>query len=263
MNCKTCNTGITDTHKYCSNCGAKIVLDRISLKGAWQEFIGPFFSWDNNFWKTLFNLFTKPKEVLEAYINGARKKYFQPFSYLVVYATIALIINKIFPSTEVVDFTNGFKYGIGDANPKAPKEALESINLIYQFYTNYYNLIIISSIPVYSLLTYLTFRKRDHNYSEHLVFNAYIQANLGYTLIVLQLFLFNLIGLSKEIISSAFILISAIYALYVFIKLYQLTFKQTLYAFFRYVGYIILAFIILMILSIGVGILYALAIKTS
>lgn len=259
MNCKTCNTSITDTHKYCSNCGAKIVLDRISIKGAWREFIGPFFSWDNNFWKTFFNLFTKPKEVLEAYINGARKKYFQPFSYLVVYATIALIINKIFPSTEVVDFANGIKSGLGDSNSKAPKETLENINLIYQLYTNYYNLIIISSIPAYSLLTYLTFKKRDHNYSEHLVFNAYIQANLGYALIVIQLIFFNLLELSKGLISGAFILISAIYALYVFIRLYQLTFKQTLYAFFRYMSYIILAFIILMILSIGVGILYAIA----
>ncbi|SFW68452.1 DUF3667 domain-containing protein [Cellulophaga fucicola] len=258
MNCKTCNTSITDTHKYCSNCGAKIVLDRISLKGAWREFIGPFFSWDNNFWKTFFNLFTKPKDVLEAYISGARKKYFQPFSYLVVYATIALIINKIFPSVEATDFSDGFKYGTGDSNSK---EVLKNFNLIYQFYTNYYNLIIISSIPAYSLLTYLTFKKRDHNYSEHLVFNAYIQANLGYALIVMQLIFFNLLELSKGLISSAFILISTVYALYVFIRLYQLTFKQTLYAFFRYMGYIILAFIILMILSIGVGILYAIAYK--
>ncbi|MCL5247107.1 DUF3667 domain-containing protein [Cellulophaga sp. 20_2_10] len=260
MNCKTCNTKLNNNNNYCSNCGAKIVLGRISLKGAWQEFIGPFFSWDNNFWKTFLNLFTNPKDVLEAYISGARKKYFQPFSYLVVYATIALIINKIFPSVDATDFSDGFKYGTGDSNSK---KVLENFNLIYQFYTNYYNLIIISSIPTYSLLTYLTFKKRDHNYSEHLVFNAYIQANLGYALIVMQLIFFNLLELSKGLISSAFILTSAIYALYVFIKLYQLTLKQTLYAFFRYVAYIILAFIILIIISIGVVILYAIATKTN
>ncbi len=94
MNCKTCNNPYENTAHYCSNCGAKIVDDRLSLKGTWEEFVGPFFSWDNNFWRTFFGLFKNPKDVLEAYISGARKKYFQPFSYIILYATIAVFFYK-------------------------------------------------------------------------------------------------------------------------------------------------------------------------
>ncbi|NJM79441.1 MAG: DUF3667 domain-containing protein [Flavobacterium sp.] len=73
---------LSSNSNFCSNCGSKIVDDRLSLKGTWEEFIGPFFSWDNNFWRTFFDLFSKPKDVLEAYISGARKNIFNPFRIL-------------------------------------------------------------------------------------------------------------------------------------------------------------------------------------
>ena len=42
MNCKTCDNLLEDQDKFCSNCGAKIVHDRLSFKGTMEEFVGPF-----------------------------------------------------------------------------------------------------------------------------------------------------------------------------------------------------------------------------
>ncbi len=58
--CKNCNKEIKTEQLYCSNCGGKIVNERLTIKGIWQEFVGPFFSWDSNFFRTFKEMFTQP-----------------------------------------------------------------------------------------------------------------------------------------------------------------------------------------------------------
>ena len=161
MNCKSCHSEINENSSFCSSCGSKIVHDRISLKGTWEEFIGPFFSWDNNFWRTFLGLFTNPKDVLEAYINGARKKYFNPFSYLILFATIAVLFYKLFPMPDIESITKGFPSGNQDqtANPIDMKSFFDGM-------MNYYNFVFILMIPFMAVTTYFTFFKKRNNFPE-------------------------------------------------------------------------------------------------
>ena len=209
MNCKSCHSEINENSSFCSSCGSKIVHDRISLKGTWEEFIGPFFSWDNNFWRTFLGLFTNPKDVLEAYINGARKKYFNPFSYLILFATIAVLFYKLFPMPDIESITKGFPSGNQDqtANPIDMKSFFDGM-------MNYYNFVFILMIPFMAVTTYFTFFKKRNNFPEHLVFNAYIQTNLGYISIFLQVLFLNIIGLSFGSFYLAYIIIAIICSIY-------------------------------------------------
>lgn len=257
MNCKTCKSQIENDAHYCSYCGSKIVNERLSLKGTWEEFVGPFFSWDNNFWRTFFGLFTNPKDVLEAYISGARKKYFQPFSYIILYATVAVFFYKFFPLEIIMDYSDGFSKGYNSSQAPAnvPKIDMEA------FMTNlmsYYNFFILLLIPLYALTSYITFNKRGHNFFEHLVFNSYLQSNLGFISLLLQVVLVNFIGIGFGTYSILFLFLFILFTLYAFKNLYSLNLKQSISSGIKYLFlFFILYFGIIAILSILIFIIYA------
>ncbi|WP_130735331.1 DUF3667 domain-containing protein [Flavobacterium sp. J27] len=245
MNCKTCDTLLDSNAKFCSHCGAKIVHDRLSFKGTMEEFIGPFLSWENNFWRTFVGLFKTPKEVLEAYIHGARKKYFQPFSYLILYTTIAVLFYKLFPLPDIYDFTANFSEGAKD--PNVPQIDMKKF---YSNFYNYYNFIIILTIPLYSLLTYLTFKRKGNNFFEHLVFNSYLQTNIGYVSIVIQILLLHILHQPSPFFTIQ-ILFSVCFSVYAFKKLYLLSTKQIVIAILKFWGLALLMYLILTIIIGG------------
>lgn len=247
MNCKSCNYNLTDNDKFCRNCGGKIITERLSLKGTWQEFIGPFFSWDNNFWRTFFDMFNNPKEVLSAYITGARKKYFQPFSYLILYATIAVFFYKFFPVEMPKDFSdfvaNGNNVSISN------KMLAADTSKLLEFMYSYYNFILILFLPFYALMSYLTFFKKGHNFSEHLVFSCYIQATFGFISLVLQLIICNFLGFNYIKYTYLLLIIFFLQNIYVFKSLYSLNFKQVIVASLKYILFAFTLYIVISIVS--------------
>ncbi len=258
MNCKTCAFTIDSNARFCANCGAKIVDERLSLKGTWEEFIGPFFSWDNNFWRTFLGLFKNPKEVLEAYISGARKKYFQPFSYIILYATVAVFFYKFFPMEPIIDFSEDFSKGYNTTeNPnKIPtidmKQFMESL-------MGYYNFLILLFIPLYALTSYLVYNQKKHNFFEHLVFNSYLQTNLGFISLLLQVILVNTLGMPFQVYSLLFIVIFITFTLYALKQLYHQNLKQTIFSGIKYVLLFLGLYLgIIIVFSIIFGIIFAL-----
>jgi len=236
--CKSCTAQVNNIDTFCSNCGGKIVDKRLSLKGTWQEFIGPFFSWDNNFWKTLGHLVIKPELVLKAYTSGARKKYFQPFSFLLVYASLALLIYKFFP----IDISGFSEEIVADFKQSGLPMNVESSEQINDFnsdlYSNY-NFLVVLTLPFMALLSYLSLKSRKHNFSEHLVFQAYIQTILGYSAIIMQAISTNL-NLGYTLYSYMYFVSAFFYANYVFYRMYRYSWKTLLFMNIKFFGALIL-----------------------
>ncbi|WP_338378395.1 DUF3667 domain-containing protein [uncultured Flavobacterium sp.] len=255
MNCKSCSSEINENTRYCSNCGSKIVHDRLSLKGTWEEFIGPFFSWDNNFWRTFIGLFKNPKDVLEAYISGARKKYFNPFSYLILFATIAVLFYKFFPMGEIEQFSNGFNNGYNspDSSVNAPKLDMKPF---MESMMNYYNFVFILIIPFMAITTYFTFYKQKNNFPEHLVFNAYLHTNLGFFALFLQLLFLNIMGISFGIYYLTYTILAIIFSVNAFSKLYKLNTKQIIISIIKFWVLLLVLYLILLILGGALFFLY-------
>ena len=260
MNCKSCESQIDENNRFCSNCGSKIVHDRISMKGTWEEFVGPFFSWDNNFWRTFLGLFIYPKDVLEAYINGARKKYFNPFSYLILFATIAVLFYKFFPMGEIDAFSKGFNNGYNTPNSSGNVPKLD-MNLFMENMMNYYNFYYIMIIPFMAIATYFTFYKQKNNFPEHLVFNAYLHTNLGYFALFLQLLFLYIIGIDFTIYYFTYLILAVIFSLNAFIKLYNLTIKQVILSIIKF--WVILLILYLFLILIGGAIVVIYMISTN
>jgi hypothetical protein len=258
-NCKSCNHFIAENDLFCVNYGAKIVNDRLSLKGTWEEFVGPFFIWDNNFWRTFFGLFKNPKDVLEAYISGARKKYFQPFSYLILFTTIAIFFYKIFPieiSNQINElFANG--NNITSSNGKRETFDLKSST---DFSINYFNFLMILSMPYFALISFLLFKKRNHNFSEHLVFNSYLLTNTGYLGLIFQLIIIRFLNLNFLYFFAFYYFLMFIYIIYAFKDLYSLNYKQSLFAFIKYIFLFLFLYfgiiLVLEIFSLIIGFIY-------
>ena len=89
MNCKTCGHTLRSDFRYCPNCGAKIIRNRLTLKNVWQDLSFQVFNLDNTFLKTFRHLFTQPDGVIRSFISGARKKYMNPVSYFAIAITLS------------------------------------------------------------------------------------------------------------------------------------------------------------------------------
>ena len=75
MNCKNCNKPLNAIQKFCDDCGAKIIQNRLTPKVLAAQVNEQFISIDNKFLRTFIDLFKNPEIVIDGYINGTRKKH--------------------------------------------------------------------------------------------------------------------------------------------------------------------------------------------
>lgn len=226
--CKSCSNTIQAIDKYCNQCGGKVVDKRLSFRGTWEEFIGPFFSWDNNFWKTLYHLMVSPEKVMNAYVSGARKKYFQPFSFLIVYATIALFFYKLFPIDVFSEFSKEMAEAIAASQPQNVETTGAQFDMMNVMFSNY-NIVIVLMLPFTALITFLSLKPHKHNFFEHLVFQAYVQTFLGYSSLLLQVVLVDMLGFGFMNYSLVYFIMAIAYSNYVYQNLYKYSFKHMIW----------------------------------
>jgi hypothetical protein len=89
MNCKNYNKVLVDSQKYCDECGAKIIQNRLTPKVIAAQINEQFLSIDNKLLKTFIDLFKRPEVVINGYINGTRKRYIDVLQYFAVSLTLA------------------------------------------------------------------------------------------------------------------------------------------------------------------------------
>ncbi|AZA83370.1 hypothetical protein C1637_21420 [Chryseobacterium lactis] len=156
----TClNCSHTLTAEYCGKCGQKASTHRYSLRHFIEhDFIHGVWHVDKGALFTVKELFTRPGNSVREYILGKRAKYFSFITLLILTASISAIVSHYFP----IDF-----------KALVPQNGRDSINSFEKLMTSYPKIVLLISIPVNSIFSYLWFRKAGFNYSEHLVLNSY------------------------------------------------------------------------------------------
>jgi Protein of unknown function (DUF3667) len=244
MQCKNCNKVLNDNQKFCDDCGAKVIQNRLSPKILVRQIHEEFLSIDNKFLQTLFKLISKPESVIDGYINGVRKKFIGVIPFYAISLTVLgfqmFILKQFFP--EFMDsqnnvFNESFKVGsAGKNNPFA------NFPDILNDYQGVFFSILMPFIAIGTWILFLDIRK--HNYTEHLVINLYTTAQTIFFSSAIYLLL-AFFGTTDYLIASFIITpITVIYGAFVFKRLYKLPFFNI---FIRYMAAYIIYFIIFLV----------------
>lgn len=251
MKCKNCNKVLDDTQKYCDECGAKVIQNRLTTKIIANQINEQFISLDNKFLKTFIDLFKKPETVIVDYINGTRKKYIDVLQYFAVSLTLAGI--QVFLMTTFFKDAIGFNDGFTDGIKNLPGQENNPFNGIeYDMFTKYQGIIYILTVPLSALgswLAYYITGDKRYNYTEHLVLNLYYSAQI---IIITAFFsiLFLLIGLDYLIVSTILTLPTFLYLFYVLKQVFKENFWNTTAKFFLTMIIYMTSVLILMIFLI-------------
>lgn len=260
MDCKNCKSELNPQNNYCKECGAKIVRERTTIKSLLSDLLDAF-GWDSNFIVTLRHLLYKPQIVFKEYINGTRKKYANPFTFFAISLAISLFVFNQYSEQYIqlsttlnlqqVDENEGVSLSDKTSENKGLKalgfESQEELNKsIVMFQLKYYNLISFLSLPLFTLISFLVFRK-PYNYGEHLIINTYILSIITFLGIILLLF--SLLTEINIFLSGSYV--TLLYFPYVYKKLYELSFGQIVLKILKLIG-IILLLIIISAIIIGI-----------
>ena len=238
MVCKTCENSLRSDFSYCPSCGGKIIRNRLTLKNIWQDISFQVFDLDNTLFKTFKHLIKKPEVVIESYISGARKKYMNPISYMVIAITLTGIllffIKRVFP--EGIDF-DIMNTGVYD---------LETNKKLTDFMLNFYNILFILQIPILALAGKISFEEKKYLFPEHLVCFMYTQAQ--YSILSIPLSLITVLTMPQYYMSlSMFLLVIMVsYNIYVLRRIHAkessgFTLKAFIFLLLFGTGYILLS----------------------
>jgi hypothetical protein len=143
--CRSCQK--SGSGVYCGYCSQKLDIKRITFGNLVHEVFHFFTHLDKGFPYTLKKLFNSPGKMQREYVEGIRTRHQKPFAMFFICASaMALILYWI-----NVVLANYFDAG-------NEKEAL--------FFNKYMVMLLIGSLPVTALITYVFFFKSPYNFAE-------------------------------------------------------------------------------------------------
>lgn len=148
-----------------------------------------------------------------------------------------------------------------DSLPKENKERRTEINeiqkkqfelglQIQKLILQYYNVFAFLVLPIYTLMAYLVFYK-PYNFGEHLIINTYIQ---GFSFILMTIFVLLSLIISPDIYFYNILAMAGLY-LYVYSKLYQLSYIKIFLKFLKFLGIFIGLATILFLMGVVIGVI--------
>lgn len=252
MDCKNCHKILNDTQKFCDECGAKVIQNRLTPKVLAVQVNEQFISIDNKFLQTFIDLFKKPEAVINGYINGTRKKYIDVLQYFAISLTLAGI--QVFLMTTFFKDSLELDSAILNELAKAPGNQNNPIlNQDMESATNYQGLIYIVTLPLSAFATWVAYYivgDKSYNFTEHIVLNLYYSGQIIIIVAICSI-LFLLFGLNYLIISTILTIPTFFYLFYVLKRVFKDSFKESFAKF-------ILVSVILICIYIFVGIIIGL-----
>ena len=257
MNCKNCDNTLKDSQKFCDECGAKVIQNRLTPKVLATQVNEQFISIDNKFLRTLMHLFTKPDMVINGFIIGTRKKYIGVIQYFAIGLTLLGI--QVFFMTNVFNDPELYKLPFLEEMAKMPgqennpffNENLNNTDNFNSLQSLFYTL----SIPFSAFSTWFAYwilGMRRFNFTEHVVINLYYGAQ-GIILTAVINIIFLGLGFNYFSISYIITLFTFIYFFYVLKRVFETSFWTT-------VGHFLLTLIILCLIAIIAIILFSIVV---
>ena len=243
MNCKNCHTELPINSDFCNSCGGKVIRNRLTFRNLFEHVSETFFNYDNKLLRTFIDLFKRPEVVIGGYIDGIRKRYVNPISYFGLAITFSglyiLILSKFYP--EALDYSNFAFPG---------QEEIQRQNM--SFVQEYMSLFMMLYVPIYALIARITFVGiNTFNYTELVVVFLYWQSQTS-IISAIVIIISAMFGVTAGVVGMLFLPLMFIYAAFILKRLYKLSFGQI---FLRSLFFIVVAFAIIIIIGILLGII--------
>src|SRR5688572_12970642 len=159
MICKNCDATIDS--RFCPNCGQKAEVHRITFGHLIHEFFHAMTHADKGFFLLVKDLIKRPGFVIKEYIEGRRKKYFNPISFLVITTAAGAIFS----------FKSGYYAALTRIQTGSTSQTVSEAREIATNNAKLLGLFLI--VPIYSFLSWLFFWRPRYNFAEHIVLQSY------------------------------------------------------------------------------------------
>jgi hypothetical protein len=250
VKCINCEAEIQN--KFCSHCGQRIGVKRITLREGWNDFWARIYGFDGMFPNTLRDLTLRPGKASQLFINGNRVRYYGPVGYFFLMITLLYLVSSLL-DVSVTEFMKSNSKATNFAPAKAGSGTEKFMETVIQYISDNLKLISFLFIPMQAFASrFLFFRKSNMNYFEHAVLPFYIQGHI-YWLSIFSLILFSLFGTFMN--TGVSIFLSLTYFGYAYADLFS--YQSKVKAFFKGIGvyltaqlFLILVFIIFLVVLI-------------
>lgn len=225
-NCKGCGASMSLDHRFCSECGAKRMYNRLNSRNLLEDFTDRFLNMEAQFPKTFVALFTKPEDVIDGYINGTRKKYLSAFSYFAIsltFAGIYMFVMRTWYMDEVF-----LEQSMKVTNPGASNIETAWVRDFVDFFLDYQSFFTFLSIPLLALISKIVFwNYKKYNFIEHLVIYLYAYSHVQIISAVIGVLVYWS-STFQMIISTVISLGMFIYMAYVLKRMFELSIEKIL-----------------------------------
>jgi Protein of unknown function (DUF3667) len=256
--CLNCATLLTADDHFCPNCGQKTDTHRLTMSHIWHDIGHAFTHTDKGFFYTIKELAVRPGRVAREYVQGKRKKYFNPFSFLIIIVGIHVLSNTVFQpySRGIESFPKSPPASIRTEEQKKKwAAAMYRMQKWGQFINNKTNLVLFISTPFIAAVLWLLFRRKHLYYAEHLATMAYVNGFLS----LLTIFIFGpLLYFSKGTLAHTpiYILMMLSHVIYVGIIYHGFLGYTSGKAYWKTIGGGLVAILAWAVLSMAVGMYY-------
>lgn len=170
MNCKNCEQNISDTAKYCPNCGQAAELKRIDGQYILQE-IGSVLNFKKGILYTIRELLIRPGQNIRAFINEDRHRLVKPIIFIIVCSLVYTIANQLF------HFEDGYVHqeGLEDSTTVA----------IFEWISRNYGYANIIMGVFIAFLVKIFFKKYEYNFFEILILVCFV---MGIVMLIYAVF---------------------------------------------------------------------------
>ena len=126
LECLNCGQPLTGNENFCSYCGQKNTIKKLSFGVFISNIFSGFFSYDSRFWRTFIPLLTKPGKVSKQYIQGKRARFVNPFQ---LYLNVSIIFFIILGISNRFSENKAFDDVIKIGNDSDAISQIEQVNL--------------------------------------------------------------------------------------------------------------------------------------
>ena len=164
--CLNCNAALQGN--YCSNCGQSAETHRINTHYLWHDIEHGLLHLDKGILFTTKELFARPGNSIREFLEGKRVKHFKPISLVLV---LAGIYGLLFHFFKINMFSN---YVVISSTSEEANHLNEVIAKTSEWIAQHYSILALLQIPVFTIGTYICFRKGGYNFVEHLIINTFL-----------------------------------------------------------------------------------------